>query len=247
MRTLLVVLCRASWSFTLHMYSLVLSNRLPGLPIYFPWSLSFQYCVPQILASSVSMGSHLHFLNSMRLLWSFGAPFPWVTDWEMPLWGKLVWLIVGLTLFLFSQGSQFCAACCPMSEKTFSHIQFSSCSKQDRKSYNADVHVYVYFFPLVFHWALCLYFHIYIIFCVCIFITKFYSYLCVYLFKTIVVPISLSIHINIDIERQYTLVLKNTGLGDKLLIFESHSTKYCVSLANYLIFTYLTIFTCIMG
>lgn len=67
------------------------------------------------LATLASPNSNLHLINSARLPGSIWFPSFWVYSLEIASRQKAS-IIIELILFLFSQGSQSYADCCPMSK-----------------------------------------------------------------------------------------------------------------------------------
>lgn len=66
-----IVLCSASWSFTLHMFSSLFINRISGNPVQisallFLCSILFSCSLPYKSSILTSLSSCLHCLNSMR-------------------------------------------------------------------------------------------------------------------------------------------------------------------------------------
>lgn len=124
------------------MYSLVLRNRFTGIPIQFSWSLSLHSF---LLVSTVSHKFQLpqcpwtpfsQFHETAVLCQDF--PTPSYRLKSVP-WGKIR-VIVGPTLFLFSQGSPFCAAYYPLSENScFIFFYLFPSRGKVRKSYSIMV------------------------------------------------------------------------------------------------------------
>lgn len=65
--------------------------------------------------------------------------------------------------------------------------------------------------------------------------------------RTYIFTTSLSVHINIDMEKQQSLISKRTGVGSKLLRLNPIPPNIVSLWVDYLIFTYLSFFTWKMG
>lgn len=76
---------------------------------------------------------------------------------------------------------------------------------------------------------------------------KSYFHLCIYPSEPIFLPISLSVYINIDMERQSSLVFKSTDVGSKQLRMNPIPPNIVTLWADYLVFTYLNLFSRKMG
>lgn len=127
------------------MYSLVLRNRFTGTPLYsflglFLYTVSFLSVLCPTNFSCLSVSGLPSPFSQSHETTVLCQCFPSVSyRLESAPWGEIR-LIVGPTLFLFSQGSPFCTAYCPLSENFcfiffyFFVVQFSSCFHQKRKS-----------------------------------------------------------------------------------------------------------------